>query len=94
MRTAARVDANQPELVKALRKVGGLWIPVGYPFDGLAGFSGRWTPIEVKDGSKEPARRALTPAQVDFFRDCAAYGLPAAKCESVDELLKAIGAVR
>jgi hypothetical protein len=94
LRRAARTDANQAELVKALHKVGGLWIPIGYPFDGLAGFGGRWIAIEIKDGAKVASKRKLKPSQVEFFRDCAAYRLPAAKVESVDELLQAIGAVR
>lgn len=94
LRRAAKIDANQPEIVKALCKVGALWVPVGYPFDGLAGFSGRWMPLEIKDGSLPPSKRTLTPAQVDFFRDCEAYSLPAAKVESIEGALVAIGALR
>lgn len=70
MRRAARVDANQPEIVAALRQsgcsvehlhsVGG-----GVP-DLLVGVQGLNLLIEVKDGSKPPSARKLTPDQVEW----------------------------
>ena len=64
---AARVDANQAEIVAALRQVGCSVQPLhmvgkGCP-DLLVGRSGLNVLIEVKDGSKPPSERKLTPDQ-------------------------------
>ena len=65
MRRAA-VDANQAEIVKALRKVGATVQPlhrVGQGCPDLAvGHGGVNHMIEVKDGSKPPSARGLTDA--------------------------------
>lgn len=65
---AKRVDANQPEIVKALRqagcsvhcahKEGG-----GFP-DLVVGRKGRTYLMEVKDGSLPPSQRKLRDTQV------------------------------
>ena len=94
LRQAAKVDANQPEIVKALRAAGGLWVAQGYPFDGWAGFSGRWVPVEIKDGSKPASKRQLTAAQVEFMKECSARRLPFAVVSSPEEILAAVGAIR
>ena len=70
MRRAARVDANQPEIVAALRKLGFSVQPLhsvgqGCP-DLLVGMRGVNLLIEVKDGAKPPSARALTPDQVEW----------------------------
>lgn len=68
MRRAARVDANQPAIVKALRAIGCSLSDtsgVGGGFPDLAvGFRKRTVLLEVKDGSKPPSARELTPDQV------------------------------
>lgn len=71
-RRAARRDANEQEIVKALRDAGCLVEPIsgkGVP-DLLV-----WSPfrrcillLEVKDGAKPPSARKLKPAQVEFHR--------------------------
>ena len=94
LRQAARTDANQAEIVKALRAAGGLWVPAGHPIDGWAGYQSRWVPIEIKDGAKSASRRRLTEDQVEFMRDCAAYRLPVAVVTSPEEILAAVGAIR
>ena len=94
VRRAAKIDANQPAIVQALRKAGALWIPIGYPFDGLAGYGRVWTPLEVKDGDKAPSQQKLTDAQQDFFRLAHSYCLPAKIVTSAEEALKAVGAIR
>ncbi|VXB24233.1 conserved hypothetical protein [Burkholderia sp. 8Y] len=71
MRRAARVDANQPEIVAALRKVGASVTPIhavgqGCP-DLLVGFRGRTLVLEVKDGSKPPSARKLTDDEAVWF---------------------------
>ena len=65
MRRAARIDANQPEIVAYLRACGASVQPLhmvggGCP-DLACGYQGRTVLIEVKDGSQPPSRRKLTP---------------------------------
>lgn len=69
-RRAAKVDANQGELVKYLRSLGvGVEITSsahdGFP-DLVLGYEGVTVLAEVKDGDKAPSSRKLTPAQVDL----------------------------
>ena len=71
MRTAARIDANQPEIVLALRKLGASVQPIhtigkGCP-DLLVGFKGRNVLLEVKDGNKSPSARALTCDETEWI---------------------------
>ena len=68
MRCAAKIDANQPEIVLALRQAGASVQPLhgvggGCP-DILAGWQGQNFLIEIKDGSKPPSARKLTTDQV------------------------------
>lgn len=93
MRRAAKVDANQAEIVAALRAVGAgvcdlSAVGEGCP-DLLASFRGQWHLLEVKDGNKPPSARTLTADQVRW------HGRHKAKAHvvnSVDEALEAIGA--
>ncbi len=69
---AARVDANQPEIVRALSGIGcsvKSLAPVGSGCpDLLVGYRGRNVLLEVKDGSKPPSARKLTPDEVLWHR--------------------------
>lgn len=72
MRRAAKIDANQPAIVAALRKAGATVYSLaavgqGIP-DLLVGYSGKTALIEVKDGSKPPSARALTPDQQQWHQ--------------------------
>lgn len=63
-RRAAAVDANQPEIVKDLRKAGAIvqhlhMVGKGCP-DILVGFRGVNYLLEIKDGAKPPSARKLT----------------------------------
>ncbi|MFV1644920.1 hypothetical protein VWZ82_12930 [Phaeobacter sp. JH20_41] len=66
-RYAAKVDANQGEIVAALRAAGATVTPTHAAGDGFpdlaVGFRGQSFLIEVKDGSKPPSARKLTPGQ-------------------------------
>ena len=63
MRYAARVDANQEQIVSVLRAAGAtVWI-IGLPVDLLVGYKGRTLLMEIKDGSK----KRLTKLQEAFF---------------------------
>lgn len=65
MRRAARVDANQDAVAKALRKIGAVVTPIHMVGKGvsdlLVSYRQRWLVLEVKDGSLPPSRRTLTP---------------------------------
>lgn len=70
MRRAAKIDANQPEIVAALRSLGATvaitsTVGQGFP-DICVGYRGRSILMEVKDGSRPPSERKLTPDQKDF----------------------------
>lgn len=73
MRRAAKVDANQAEIVAALRKIGASVQPLhavgaGCP-DLLVGWRGITTLLEVKDGKKPPSARKLTEDQVKWHAE-------------------------
>lgn len=73
MRRAAKIDANQPAIVKALRSIGATVQPLhtvgqGVP-DLLVGWRGMTLLFEVKDGSKPPSERKLTPDQEKWHED-------------------------
>ena len=94
MRRAARTDANQTEIVAALRRVGATVQPLhavggGCP-DILVGWLGANYLIEIKDGAKKPSARKLTPDQVVWHRD---WKGQKAIAKNVDEALKIIGRI-
>jgi len=67
---AAKIDANQEEIVAALRKVGATvqslaGVGRGVP-DLLIGYQGVTYLVECKDGAKVPSARKLTPDQEDW----------------------------
>ena len=64
MRRAARIDDNQPEIVRALRDVGAEVTHLHTVGKGcadlLVSYRQRWFLLEVKDGDKPPSAQALT----------------------------------
>ena len=93
MRRAARIDANQPAIVKALRAIGcsvDITSHVGNGFPDLTvGYRKRTTLLEVKDGSKPPSDRELTPDQVKWH---IAWRGQVAVVTSVEEAIAAVSA--
>ena len=69
-RRAARVDANQNEIVTMLRKMGysvAITSDCGKGFpDIVVGRSGRNYLFEIKDGNKPPSAQKLTDAEQQF----------------------------
>lgn len=70
MKYAARADANQSDIVKALRAIGASVTPThtvgkGFP-DLVVGFRGRTVLFEVKDPAQPASKRRLTPDQKVF----------------------------
>jgi Holliday junction resolvase len=94
MRRKARADANQPEIVSALRHAGATVIhthTVGKGFvDIVVGFRNQTYLMELKDGSKKPSARVLT--EDEFALHTTWRGGPLVVVSSVDEALEAIGA--
>jgi Holliday junction resolvase len=93
MRRAAKVDRNQPEIVKALRQVGACVQSLAAVGDGvpdlLVGFQGQTVLVEVKDGERPKSERQLTDDQIQWHAKwsggrCVVVG-------SVYEALAAIG---
>ena len=85
MRYAARVDANQQSIVKALRDAGAyVWI-IGLPVDLLVGYNNHTFLVEIKDGPK----KRLTKLQQDFFASWCGGGLH--RIESPEAALRMIG---
>ena len=88
MRYAARVDANQEQIVSALRAAGAyVWI-IGLPVDLLVGYKGHTFLVEVKDGSKN----RLTKLQADFFENWS--GSTLCRVDNPEAALRMIGVVK
>lgn len=71
MRRAARIDGNQPELVKELKKIGAVVADTsrlgdGFP-DLVVAYKGKNYLVEVKDPSQPPSKRRLTPKEKKFL---------------------------
>lgn len=67
---AAKIDANQTEIVAALRKIGCTVqilssVGKGCP-DILVGYRGKNFLLEIKDGAKPVSAQKLTPDQVEW----------------------------
>jgi hypothetical protein len=71
MRRAARVDANQADIVEALLNVGcSVWV-IGLPLDLLVGVNGKTALVEVKTmvGKRNPKAARYTRLQQDFMQN-------------------------
>lgn len=93
VRRAARTDANQQEIVEALRKVGATvhvtsHVGEGFP-DLVVGFRWQTYLMELKDGDKPPSGRKLTPDE-KFFLDHWKGG-PAVVVNDAAEALAVLG---
>jgi hypothetical protein len=93
MRTAARADDNQAEIVEALRAEGCYVVNIRWPVDLLVGVpSAGWLAVEVKDGSKPTSARKLTEVQLAFIGS-APPGCPTAVVTDVESALRAVRAM-
>ncbi len=88
MRYAARVDANQTQIVSALRAAGAyVWI-IGLPVDLLVGYKNHTFLVEIKTDS----RKRLTKLQADFFENWS--GSTLARIDNPEAALRMIGVVK
>ena len=85
-------DANEADICDALGKVGVQTFQLDSPVDLLCWGRGVFFCIEVKDGSKIPSQRKLTPRQEKFFANTQGY--PRFKVETVSEALEAASLCR
>lgn len=92
MRYAARADANQADIVQALRDVGAsVWVThrVGHGFpDICVGYKGVTYLMEIKDGMKPDSQIRLTPDEEEFFD---MWGGHACIVYSIEDALVEIG---
>lgn len=92
MRRAAKVDDNQGEIVAALRRAGcsvQSLAGVGRGFPDLAvGFRGKNFFLEIKDGSKPPSQRRLTPDEESFHTSWRGH---VTIVENIEDALKVVG---
>ena len=88
IRRAARVDANQAQVVSALRAAGAyVWI-IGLPVDLLVGYKNHTFLVEIKDGPK----KRLTKLQEDFFATWT--GSTLARIDGPEAALRMIGVIK
>lgn len=91
MRRRGRTDGNQKEIVAALKAIGASVfvassIGDGFP-DLVVGHRRRTYLIELKDPSKPPSERVLTPEQREFFAKWAGH------CEVAHNVAEALAVV-
>lgn len=86
---AKRRDANEPEIVEALLKLGAVVQRLDKPVDLLVGWHGATWLFEVKDGRKIPAHRPLTDAEAEFLDRW--RGGPAKVVRCLEEVLCVMG---
>ena len=88
MRHAKRVDANQDQIIIALRAAGAsVWI-ISLPVDLLVGYKGHTFLVEIK----RTAKSRFTPLQADFFESWGGGTL--ARIDSPDAALRMIGVLK
>jgi hypothetical protein len=88
MRCAARVDANQRQIITALEAAGAdVWV-IGLPVDLLVGYKGHTFLVEVKNGP----RKRLTALQADFFENWS--GSTLARIDGPEAALNMIGVLK
>ncbi len=82
------MDANQDQIVTALRAAGAnVWI-ISLPVDLLVGYKGHTFLVEIK----RTAKSCFTPLQADFFESWGGGTL--ARIDSPDAALRMIGVIK
>ena len=91
---AKKIDANQVEIVKALRKAGA-WVghvhAIPNFFDILVIHKGRYYCVEIKDGNNIPSKRRLTAGELKCKEQIEQAGGVYHVVESVEQALSMIG---
>lgn len=88
MRLRAKKDSNHNAIADAFTRLGWSWWDthqLGNGFvDGVAGRPGINVLVEIKDGSKPPSKRKLTPDEIDFHKT---WRGPILIIHSIDEII-------
>ena len=96
MRRAAKIDANQAAIVKALRQLGCTVQSLAAVGDGvpdlLVGAFGTTLLMEVKDPKQPPSKRKLKPLQEIWHREWT--GGPVSIVMDIEGAVRAVNAVR
>jgi hypothetical protein len=93
MRLAAKIDSNQSDIVTRLRTIPGCKVAItsqvgaGFP-DLVIGFMGKNHLVELKDGSKPPSKRKLTPDEKRFHDQWTGQ---INTCDNLDDVLAVLG---
>jgi hypothetical protein len=92
VRRAAKVDRNQAEIVRDLRKAGcSVWITSGVgqgAVDIVVGYDGRNFLLEIKDPLQPPSKRRLTEDESTFH---AGWNGQIEVVETTEEAFRAVG---
>lgn len=88
-RLAAKVDANQPEIVDAFRKLGCSVLIISQLKNccDLIVSKGQTAAIEIKDGSLPKSKRQLTEGEMDFMHSWKGLYFIV---ESLDDVLRVV----
>lgn len=96
MRRAAKIDANQTEIVKALRQLGCTVQSLAAVGDGvpdlLVGAFGTTLLMEIKDPKQPPSKRRLKPDQIVWHGKWT--GGPLSIVTDIDGAVRAVNACR
>jgi hypothetical protein len=96
-RRANRKDANHAAIAQLLRQIGAHVIDAAAAptlgFDLIVVYRGRTYIIEIKDGSKPPCERHLTPNEQEQQAALERHGVKYHVVLSKDDALKVIGAI-
>jgi len=90
---AAKVDDNQKNIVKILRRSGAFVLSIAMvknAFDLVVAYRGKVYCMEVKDGSKQPSSRKLSDGEIHAARKLEATGVTYHVVKSAEEALKTI----
>lgn len=92
MHRTRKVDSNQADLVKQIRKIPGVSVALthtvgnGFP-DAAVGFRGRTYLIEIKDPEKFKSQRKLTPEEISFHNAWTGHVRIIEKLDDIIEML-------
>jgi hypothetical protein len=87
-RKLGRRDANEPEIIAALRKAHCSVVQLDHPCDLLVGRAGVNVLMEIKDPDKKPSERRLTETEVEFH---GTWRGQVCVVETVEDAYRAIG---
>lgn len=93
MRRAAKIDSNQNEIVKALRKLGAFVLITSQlknAFDILVAYNSKLYVVEIKDGNKPPSARKLTEGELKCKKGFESVGVTYHVINSIDEAIELI----